>query len=254
MPALEIHTEFPPSRYFNSIPIKNAVSGLRTYYSIMPKLQRWTGKGTAYKIWKDVNTYVESYTSEHPHELQSSWFQKWYKFYHESKIGDETISVQVAALVISGNPHASIYDCVQILFHLIPDLKQHLIVQEIGKHNGNIRYYLNEYGFCTPTRTASPVLPVQPVSTSNADVVTCNCYELLQDNKNDEEFDHETSLRSRTEELQSLSLNSRSHNDVNAKLTMKNDASASHSSVPSPTSLSRHDKVKTSSVETKKRV
>ena len=113
----------------------------------MPKLQRWTGKGTAYRIWTDINKYIESYTSKNPHELESSWFKKWYNYYHVTKIGNEHISVQVAALVITGKPDATIHDCLMTLFRLIPKLNQHLVIQEIGKANGNARYYTNEYGF-----------------------------------------------------------------------------------------------------------
>ena len=158
----------------------------------MPKLQRWTGKGTAYRIWTDINKYIESYTSKNPHKLESSWFKKWYNYYHISKIGDETLPLPVAAIVITGNPHASIYDCVKVLFNLIPNLQQHLIVQEIGKNNGNIRYYLNEYGFQTPSRTASPASftesQVRPANTtiSNRFALLQN-YEL-NDDANDDEF------------------------------------------------------------------
>ena len=122
----------------------------------MPKLQRWTGKGTAFKIWRDVNQYVENFTTENPHELESEWFKQWYNHYHNTKIGDENISIQVAALVITGNPEATIYECLQSLFKLIPHLKHHITIQEIGKVNGNVRYFANGYGFKTPSRTASP--------------------------------------------------------------------------------------------------
>ena len=94
----------------------------------MPKLQRWTSKGTAYKLWNDINKYVESYTAENPHELESEWFKKWFNSFHKNQIGDESLPIQVAALVITTNPHASIHECVLVLFNLIPKLREHLVI------------------------------------------------------------------------------------------------------------------------------
>ena len=147
----------------------------------MTKLQRWTGKGTAFKIWRDVQEYVENYTTENPHEMESVWFKKWYGYYHTMKIGEDSISHQVAALVITGNPEATIYECIKTLFSLIPNLQHHLTIQEIGKVNGNVRYFTNEYGFKTPTQTASPstiqnkkIEEIQPPETKNR-------FDILQD-------------------------------------------------------------------------
>ena len=52
-------------------------------------------------------------------------------------------------------------------------------MQEISKHNGNIRYYINDYGFKTPSQTASPVPPATKVT--NIAVPSVNRFDLLQD-------------------------------------------------------------------------
>ena len=104
----------------------------------MPKLQRWTGKGTAYKVWHDVNKYVESFTAENPHELEKPWFKTWYTHFHTNQIYNDTLPLQLAAFVITGDPHSTIHNCVLVLFQLIPQLEQHLIIQEVGRHNGNL--------------------------------------------------------------------------------------------------------------------
>ena len=151
------------------------------------KLQKWTGKGTAYKIWRDINNYVDTYLSEHQHELESPWTKKWQELFLKRKIGEEEVGAQVAAVMITGDPLATIYDCIQTLFKLIPELKEHLVIQEIGKLNGNVRYFMEDYGFRTPAKTVPPPKEIPKQHSEPPPTTTFNRFEPFTDTSiNDE--------------------------------------------------------------------
>ena len=114
-----------------------------------PARATWTGKATAYKLWCDVNVFVDTYTSTHQTELESEWFRTWYGYFHTAQIGESNINLQLAAYVIVGNPNATLMDCVNKLTTLIPALSDYLHIHQISD-NGNIRYTIDSYGFKTP--------------------------------------------------------------------------------------------------------
>ena len=89
--------------------------------------------------------------------------------------------------MITGDPLATIYDCIQTLFKLIPELKEHLVIQEIGKLNGNVRYFMEDYGFCTPAKTVPPPKEIPKQHSEPPPTTTFNRFEPFTDTSiNDE--------------------------------------------------------------------
>ena len=39
---------------------------------------QWIGKNTAYKIWTDINTYVDNYTGTNMKEHDSEWYRLFF--------------------------------------------------------------------------------------------------------------------------------------------------------------------------------
>ena len=75
---------------------------------------RWTAKGTAFKIWQAVNTYVDFLTNNDPSTLDSNWYRRWYDIYNTGLIGNPETPCQVASFAIAKNPRATIYNCIKI--------------------------------------------------------------------------------------------------------------------------------------------
>ena len=49
--------------------------------------KQWTGKKAAYKIWTEINDFVDAYTATDPKQLHQEWYQEWYRIYHVGRIG-----------------------------------------------------------------------------------------------------------------------------------------------------------------------
>ena len=119
----------------------------------MPKYSKqWTGKSSAFKLWNDINGYVDSYTATHQSHLESEWFKRWYELLHTAHFGESNVSFQLAAHLITGNPHATVIDCIQKLMQSIPELSTYLRLHQ-KSDAGNVRYTLDPYNFTTPHRT-----------------------------------------------------------------------------------------------------
>ena len=108
---------------------------------------RWTAKGTAFKIWCDINTYVEAILRDDPSLVNSNWYQRWNNIFNTALIGKPETPQQVASFVIANSPKATIYDCIKILWKLIPNLTVYLQVYKLGQRNGNVRYEFLPYDF-----------------------------------------------------------------------------------------------------------
>ena len=139
----------------------------------------WIGKSSSHKLWHHVNDYVSDYTSEHQSELESDWFRKWYFLIHDIKISDKSREFQVIALSITGNPDATIDDCLNTILDLVPSLRQYFTVLE-RTDKGTLKCKLGKYTFSTPkernvTKSPQRLIPKQRAGTK----VQANRYAAL---------------------------------------------------------------------------
>ena len=108
--------------------------------------QNWTGQRSAHELWRNINTYVDTYLFHHQHQSTQPWCSKWYESYQTAHLGQSNIPLQVAALVLTENPFSTIIECVHALFEHIPYLRDHLQIHQVAA-NGNIKYNIATYKF-----------------------------------------------------------------------------------------------------------
>ena len=105
-----------------------------TYYYSMPntrtstKFIPWTGKGTAYRLWLEINKYVEEYAHVHPQTKETAWYKRWSEVYSVGNLAAPAVSLQVATAFLIQNPKGTIKSCLDYLFDLILDLSKYLLI------------------------------------------------------------------------------------------------------------------------------
>ena len=124
--------------------------------------------------------------SEHQHELQRTWFKKWYNHIHGMKINDKSRDFQVIALALTTNPDASIMNCMNVVLDLIPLLRQHFTILKTNEKE-NFCCKLEKYSFQTPKNPVklSPSRIQKPKAENRT-----NCYASLD--KQDQELTETT--------------------------------------------------------------
>ena len=111
----------------------------------------WTTKTRSSGLWSHVNTYVNSYSTVNDIDSNEPWLKRWNELVTVHNILKKKRDFEFIAYVITGNPEASIVDCIQHLFTFIPFLDQHINIYAISI-NGNIQYSYNE-------DTTQPAIP-----------------------------------------------------------------------------------------------
>ena len=139
----------------------------------------WIGKPSTHKLWQNINDYVSDYTAEYQAELQSEWFRKWYFLINDIKIGDKSREFQVIALSLTSNPDASIKDCINAAFDLIPNLREHFTILEINADKGTYKCKMDKCTFTTPKEKLIAKSPTRP-TTKQTTNVNSNRYASLQ--------------------------------------------------------------------------
>ena len=102
--------------------------------------QLWIGKGRSVTLWTQIDDYVDSYVTIHKTPSDASWFLRWKELINFHKITKKKREFEFIAYVITGNPEATILDCITRLFTYIPDLDNHMHITLTNPTNGNIQY------------------------------------------------------------------------------------------------------------------
>lgn len=156
---------------------------------------QWIGKNTTYRVFNEVDDYINAYCSENQPALETEWFTKWYEWYHKEggyNIGNKDSSIQVQSLALTGNIHSSVHQIITALIDLIPPLKNDFTINEINKQ-GNIKYTLQPYQSITSPNPYTPTTAIAPsLNTTKTTIPTINRFSLLQnDDDNDDDDENE---------------------------------------------------------------
>ena len=112
----------------------------------------WIGKTRSLGLWSTINEYVTRYATVNNIASDEPWLQRWNELITVHKITKKKRDFEFIAYVICGNPEATVNQCLQHLFTLIPFLEQHINITAIND-NGNIQY----------TYTDEEILPLKTV-------------------------------------------------------------------------------------------
>lgn len=102
--------------------------------------QAWIGKARSLSLWTQIDIYVDSYVSIHQTSPDESWYLRWKELINFHKITKKKRDFEFIAYVITGNPEATVLDCLKYLFTFIPDLDKHFHITLTNQSNGNIQY------------------------------------------------------------------------------------------------------------------
>ena len=121
---------------------------------------------------------------------------------NDIKISDKTREFQVIALSITGNPDASINDCIATVLDLVPSLRNYFTILEQNE-KGNLKCKISKYAFTTPSEKQVAKSPPRQTSKSNV-VDSSNRYaQLTTDDDDDDgkEKDYFIKIRSQINHL-----------------------------------------------------
>ena len=113
----------------------------------------WIGKTRSLSLWSHVNDYVNAYTTINKTPQDEPWYVRWKELITVHNIIKKKRDFQFIAYVITGNPEATVLNCLEHLFTIIPDLNHHIQVTT-SNTNGNIQYMYKELAIESP-----PTLP-----------------------------------------------------------------------------------------------
>ena len=154
---------------------------------------QWIVKQASWRLWHDINNFVDAYTAEHQHELEQPWFQEWYTFYHTLQAGNRNRDHQVNAFTLTNNPDATVTECLRKVIALIPDLHKYIHIIE-SNDKGNLRCKIEPYGFQTPKKTikSPPSSPTSAATSSKP--ATTNRFDTLSSTIDDQEPTHDDTI------------------------------------------------------------
>ena len=150
---------------------------------------KWTGKGSATRLFKDIEKHVLTYTAEHQNEMNSTWFHRWCKLTQKYSILDQDRDFQFIAFILIENPDATVHECFTYLRDLIPELNKSINITNINKY-GNIIYTYDPHAYTTDI-TSKPSIAIPEITSENP-------FNILQDESSshttDEELNDQPSL------------------------------------------------------------
>ena len=116
--------------------------------------QTWIGKARSLSLWAHINNYVDAYTTIHQTPPDEPWFQRWKELINIHNITKKKRDFEFIAYVITGNPEATVFECIQHIFSFIPELDKHINITSTNT-NGNIQYTYTEPSEDTSNRFAA---------------------------------------------------------------------------------------------------
>ena len=128
----------------------------------------WIGQARSIGLWTNINQYVETYVNIHQTAVDEPWYQTWSNLITEDRILTKERHFQFIAYRITHNPDATVEDCINKLFELIPRLSEHINIIDTNDR-GNIQY------------TYVPYIPMSQTDVPEKDIPTVNPYSILQD-------------------------------------------------------------------------
>ena len=142
----------------------------------------WIGRKSATGLWLNINNYVQTYVNVHQTPESETWYCLWRKYVSEDKILDKDRQYQYIAFRITGNADASVKNCVDTLFDLIPRLADHIDIIDTNE-KGNIQYTILPYTPLSQTDAIPSPTTSNPFSALQSDSISAT------DDKNDDELD-----------------------------------------------------------------
>ena len=111
----------------------------------------WIGKTRSLGLWSNIDKYVKQYSAVNNITDDEPWLKRWNELINVHKIMKKKRDFEFISYVITGNPEATVIECLQHLFSLIPFLDQHIDITATND-NGNIQYIYHE----DPIKAPSP--------------------------------------------------------------------------------------------------
>lgn len=103
----------------------------------------WIGKTRSNGLWSNINDYVKKYSDVNNISDDEPWLRRWHELITIHKITKSKRDYEFIAYVITGNPEATVNECLQHLFALIPFLDQHIEITATSV-NGSIQYIYHD--------------------------------------------------------------------------------------------------------------
>ena len=103
----------------------------------------WIGKTRSLGLWSHVDKYVQSYSATNNIPQDEPWLLRWNELVSVHNIMKKKRDFEFIAYVITGNPEATVIDCLRHLFTIIPFLDQHIEITAVN-NSGTIQYTYHE--------------------------------------------------------------------------------------------------------------
>lgn len=136
----------------------------------------WIGKTRSLGLWSHVNKYVDTYSTTNNIPQDKPWLARWKELVTVHKIIKKKRDFEFIAYVITGNPKATVIECLRHLFTFIPFLDQHIEITAISD-SGTIQKIYHDEVFTND----QPDDPTPSVDTQNRFASLTNDFEQNDD-------------------------------------------------------------------------
>ena len=150
----------------------------------------WIGPTRTLKLWTNIDKYVKSYAEFHDiTEEKESWYKEWCKMVNDYNLLQKGLHYVFIAFIITGNPEATVEECVRKVYTFVPNLDKHVIIVE-SNDKGNLRY---QYKPFRPTKDMKkkkrPLKRKRKIYTSDSSGSDESTSDSESDDEDDEEDD-----------------------------------------------------------------
>jgi hypothetical protein len=107
--------------------------------------------GLIYKLWNDINSFVNAIIQQIPDQRQSEWYEAWCNIY--TIINNPDLLPMISLHIITNKPKPTVIDAIHALESMIPYLLQHFSYEIVDEGTlTTVDYTITQFAAFTSTK------------------------------------------------------------------------------------------------------